>query len=134
MVIFLVGILKIPYIFISYTDDYTPPSKYKIKINTITRIMEVNEQKSCSALYCANLDSTKVRVKLTKKEFNALKQLLKEEKINNEFINIIQLILNDYLLVDINDSSWEKFKNMDYNSDGMVTSREYGNYMLNDIK
>lgn len=118
----------------TYNDGYAPGETYKIRINKITKVMHGKFKHQCSTV--DNCDKTyRYSVKLTKDEYKKVMKLWNNKKTLSP---ILESICENNKVLAKSCEEWEKefygdleeCKEFDLNSDGKITSREFGDVSL----
>lgn len=117
-----------------YTENYIPPVTYKIKLSFSTGELYVYEYHSCSAVDCDG-DSFENAVFLTDQELEKISIITKENNYDKEYLSsaLSSLVRDTDEMAQIDDALWEYYKDCDFNDDGVVTYREFGNNYLDMI-
>lgn len=113
----------------NYSDEY---GDYKVRINTITKVLYASFYHSCSYVDCFG-SRNRYFIKLTEDEYKKIMKLWNEkEKLLLIFGHLCE---NDKVFYESFEKSYEDsiedYNKLDLNLDGVVTNREYGNWWLN---
>lgn len=114
-----------------YFDNYIPGETYTIELNKETKELKGEFYHACSAVDCDG-DRYNYTVTLTDEE---LTKILKLWNYKDELSPILECICENNMIMynsfeESFEESIEEYNAMDINSDGKISSREFGNRWL----
>lgn len=117
---------------IEYQDMSTPGKNYDITIYNDSKRIDGTFTHLCSYVNCVPTVN-KYSVNLTDDEYNGIIKLLDKKEVISPIIE--KICEDDKVFYESLDSSYEdssEYNKMDSNLDGKVSSREFGDYWLNE--
>ena len=131
IILILLIIFLFPIKMYTYEDHTIPGNKYKIKLNTITKELKGEFHHYCSFEDCET-SIYKYSITLTKDEYKKIMKLWNDKEMLSSILET--LCENDKIFYnsfeDSREENLEDYNKLDLNSDGKITSREFGNRWL----
>lgn len=149
-IIVLVGLLLIVALLIATTvyresgvleyqsyDESEPGTTYRVKLDFDSGELYVYEYSDCSDVDCGPESDRTIEgtVTLTSEEIDKVKLIVRKNYDKVELASALSsLVLNEKTMIKNTDDDWSSFDDKDdYNGDGIITYREFGNSFLDSL-
>ena len=119
----------------TYSDNMIPPTTYTIRLNLDLGKIQVSKYSSCSAEDCEGSKTNQI-ISLTNEEIEKLQIIINgsyDEGILAEALDLISQGNKVLAGKTMDSETWDHFEASDLDNDDIVTYRESGNAMLDDM-